>query len=130
MPAVEGIQVEGLRSLQRAFKAADKALSRELRTNLRKVAEPVRADAERLAVASIPRIGVPWSRMRIGVTLRAVYLAPRQRGTRLRQRRRPNLAELLLGRSMEPALEQNEPRVIAGFEELLGTVGREWETTL
>lgn len=128
MPAVsETVRVQGLRELQRAFKLADARLARELRTTLRQVAEPVRADAERLAVERIRRVGVPWSRMRVGVTASSVYVAPRQRDTKIRTRRRPNLADLLLGRSMEPALEQNQTRVIAGLASMLGTVADEWE---
>lgn len=127
----EAITVQGLTALQRAFKAADAAQQRELRKALRVAAEPVRADAERLAVAGIRRIGVPWSRMRIGVTNREVYLAPRERGQKGRDQRlrRPNLRSLLLGRSMEPALQHNRPAVIAGVEHVLATVGKVWEET-
>lgn len=121
------IRVDGLRDLQRAFKLADATLARELRTTLRKVAEPVRADAEQLAVGGIPRVGIPWSRMRVGVTQAGVYVAPRQRGTRGGPRRRPNFAGLLLGRSLLPALEQNTPQVMSEMEQLLDTVGRSWE---
>ena len=128
MPAVgETLRVEGLAELQRAFAVADKSLSRELRSSLREVAEPVRADAESLAVASIPRIGVPWSRMRVGVTRRTVYVAPKERGTRFAPRKRRNLAGLLMGRSMLPALRRNEPQIERRMEEMLDTVGREWE---
>ena len=127
MPAVgETIRVEGLRELQRAFAAADRTLVTELRTELREVAEPVRADAERLAVAGIPSIGLSWSRMRVGVTQTGVYVAPRRKGGK-GSRRRPNLAGLLLGRSMMPALQQNVPQVEAGMERMLGKVGRAWE---
>jgi hypothetical protein len=125
----DAVVVEGLTDLQRAFKAADVSVQRELRKALRLAAEPVRADAERLAVAGIPRIGTPWSRMRIGVTNREVYLAPRERGQKGRDQRlrRPNLRALLLQRSMEPALAQNTAAVMAGVDVALATVGRVWE---
>lgn len=110
--------------MQRAFKLADKVLQRELREKLREVAEPVRATAERLAVERIPTVGLPWSRMKVGVTPRSVYIVPRQRG---RRHRRPAFGNLLLGRSMVPAVEQNEPRVLDGMEDVLVTVGRAWE---
>ena len=127
MPAVsETVRVDGLRELQRAFKLADVTLHRELRATLREVAEPVRADAERMASAGIPRIGMPWSRMRVGVTTTSVYVAPRQRGAR-DTRRRPNLAGLLLDRAMLPALTRNQPRVMAEMDQMLGSVGRAWE---
>jgi tRNA G10 N-methylase Trm11 len=125
----DAVVVEGLTDLQRAFKAADVSVQRELRKALRLAAEPVRADAERLAVAGIPRIGTPWSRMRVGVTNREVYLAPRERGQKGRDQRlrRPNLRALLLQRSMEPALAQNTAAVMAGVDVALATVGRVWE---
>jgi hypothetical protein len=127
MPAERAVRVQGLRELSRAFAVADKTLSRELRDKLREAAEPVRSDAEALAVARIPRIGVPWSRMRVGVTRSAVYVAPRQRGARGSRRRRPNLADLLMERSMQPALDANVPRVKESVEDVLDTVGRVWE---
>lgn len=129
MPAFgETVRVEGFRDLQRAFRVADEKLARELRDELREAAEPVRADAERLAVVGIPTIGLAWSRMRVGVTQTSVYVAPKQKGARLnRARRRPNLADLLLGRAMVPALKQNEARVEEAVDDLLGRVGKAWE---
>ena len=124
------VQVEGLRQLQRAFRAADRTLHLELRSALRDVAEPVRADAERLAVSAIPRIGLPWSRMRIGVTQRAVYVAPKQRGVKTRgwdPRRRPNFADLMVDRVMDPTRERNQARVLEAMEDMLDTVGKAWE---
>lgn len=124
------VRVEGLRDLQRAFKIADAAESKGLRRTLREVAEPVKLDAERLAVDTIPRIGFPWSRMRVGVTQTSVYIAPRERGKRSRGNpalRRPNLKGLLLDRAMEPALQQDTPLVVAAVDRMLATVGRQWE---
>lgn len=115
--------------MQRAFKLAEGKLDKDLRTELRRVAEPVRADAERLAVAGIPRVGVPWSQMRVGVTQTSVYVAPKRRGARGNPlRKRPNFAGLLLGRAMVPALERNEPRIVGELEDLLDRVGRTWES--
>ena len=126
MPAADTVRVEGLRDLNRAFSRADRKLQTELRTTLREVAEPVRADAERLAKSGIPRIGVPWSQMRVGVTAHSVYIAPKRRGGK-GARRRPNLAGLLLGRSMLPAIDKNRPQVVRGIERMLDEVGRTWE---
>lgn len=128
--AVEAIHVEGLRDLQRAFRRADPLLRKELRVGLRKAAEPVRSSAEQLALSQIPRMTVPWSRMRVGVTQREVYVAPRQRGLKTRgpdPRRRPNLFDLLMGRSLEPALAQNIGGVERELEHVLDVVGHEWE---
>ena len=130
MPAsASTVRVEGLRDLQRAFKLADRAQEKDLKVTLRRVAEPVRSEAELLAASGIPRIGVPWSRMRVGVTQTSVYVAPRQRGDRARgsRRRRPNLAGLLLSRAMLPALAHNQQRVVREVDAMLGRVGSVWE---
>jgi hypothetical protein len=130
MPATSAVRVKGLRELQRAFSVADKKLAKELRSRLRDVAEPVRADAERLAVQEIRNIGIPWSRMRVGITRSLVYVAPVERGVKSKgraSRRRPNLADLLMGRAMSPALEANEGRVLHELEDVLDDVGRAWE---
>jgi hypothetical protein len=119
--------VEGLRDLQRAFRLADRKQEADLKSTLRRVAEPVRAEAELLAASGIPRIGLAWSRMRVGVTQTSVYIAPRQRGSRGGGRRRPNLAGLLLARSMVPAITRNQPRVVREVEQMLAEVGRAWE---
>lgn len=124
------LRVEGLRELQRAFSVADKKLAKELQSRLRDVAEPVRADAERLAVQEIRNIGIPWSRMRVGVTRASVYVAPVERGVKGRGRggrRRPNLADLLMTRAMSPALDANQGRVLHELEDVLDNVGRAWE---
>lgn len=124
------IRVKGFREMQRVLKVAPRDLRLEMRRELRGVAEPVRLDAERLARSRITRIGVPWSQMRVGVTQRLVYVAPRQRGVKARgdrRYRRPNLADLLMGRAMEPALAENEGRIVNRLEHVLDIVGREWE---
>lgn len=125
------VRVKGLAELEKAFKLAGPASNRELRKALRMVAEPVRRDAEALARANIRRIGVPWSQMRAGVTQKMIYVAPKQRGVKSRtdrRFRRPNLFDLLMGRSLEPALDRNIGLVEASVEEALAVVGREWET--
>lgn len=127
MPATNALTLSGFRELARAFEIADPTLSREFRDGLQEAAEPVRVDAEILAVDRIRNVGIPWSRMRVGVTRHSVYVAPKQRGRRLRGRRRPNLAGLLLDEAMTPALESNIPKVEKAVEEVLGTVGRVWE---
>lgn len=126
MPATQAIRVEGLAELNRAFARADKKLAREMRDTLRDVGEPVRADAERLAVAQIPKVTLPWSQMRVGVTTRTVYVAPRKRGAKTDQRRRPNFARLLL-QPMTESLDRNIGEVERRFDNWLDEVGREWE---
>ena len=114
--SVAAVHIKGLRELQAAFKAAGKETAKELREELRKVAEPTRADAERLAASEISHIGPKWSRMRVGVTRRLVYVAPKQRGVKTRDspKSRPNLGGLLAEKALEPALLRNAPLIEAG----------------
>ena len=125
----EAVRVEGLRELERAFKLYGRGLERGVREALETAAEPVRTDAQSLAVSSIPRIGIPWSRMRIGVTRRTAYIAPNERGKRTQRdprRGRPNLRNLLLDRAMEPALERNIRNVEREIGDALDDLGRMW----
>lgn len=119
----------GFTDMQRAFAIAERSLSKETKVALRDVAEPVRHDAELLAVTRIRKIGLPWSRMRIGVTKSAVYVAPKQRRGKgsSRRRARPNLAGLLMDRSMLPSLNQNTGETERRFGRMLDAVGRDWE---
>lgn len=113
MPA-EAVRIVGLRELSLKFKAFDGAVSKQLSLELKEAAEPVRAAAEHLAVAGITNIGDRWSQMRVGVTQQLVYVAPKTR--RRRGSKRPNLAPLLLTKALEPALEENEPVILARAE--------------
>jgi hypothetical protein len=104
--------VLGMSGLQRALRFADREIGKDLRASLRDAAEPVRADAETLARSTIPRVGIPWSGMRIGVTRTVVYVAPKKRGKNPNARlRRPRFKDLLLDRAMNPALARNESQI-------------------
>lgn len=133
--ADNAVRVRGLRDLQRAFELADKRMAKDLRVKLAEAAEPVRHDASRLAGSEIrnilsPTAEVNWAAMRVGVTRKVVYVAPVERGRRSRvnpRLRRPNLAVLLMGRAMGPALEQNVATVERAVGTVLDTVGQAWE---
>jgi len=113
--------VRGLLELQRAFQLVSAETGRDLAGELRKAGEPVRLKAEDLAVGNIRNIGNRWSRMRIGGTSRTVYVAPASR--RAGGSPRPNLAPLLMTRSMEPALAAEGPQVEARLEAMLDRIG-------
>ncbi len=114
------VRVQGLRELDRALNAYAKDAQKGMRKDLRVVAEPVRAMAEQLAVGNISNIGAAWSRMRIGVTSRAVYVAPKSRNAGGSPRR--NVGTLLMERAMQPALDRNTDEVIRGMEHILDTI--------
>jgi hypothetical protein len=120
--ATSTIQVSGLRELDRAFGQIAQDVRKELRLELRKVAEPVRVRAESLAVADIRNIGGQWSRMRIGVTSGGAYVAPKTRG---HGSPRPNLGTLLMGKAMQPALTDETDMVVAGINRMLDRLGGE-----
>ena len=118
------VHVNGLKEMQRAFTRADKDLKKDLRSTLRKVAEPVRSDAAQLAVGEIANIGPEWSQMRTGVTNTGAYIAPRRR--RRAGSRRPNLASLLMDRAMQPALDANANDVENAIGEMLDDICTRW----
>ena len=130
MPAEGALRVRGLADLHRALALADK----ETRLAVRKVeletAEPVRSAAEQLALSEIrgmeraaSRGGFPpWAHMRIGITRKVVYIAPKQRGHKKGPQKRRNLAPLLMDRAMQPALERNRHAFEAGFERALDRI--------
>lgn len=123
------VRIEGLRELERAFKLYGRGMEKGLREAMETAAEPVRLDAQALAVSGIRNIGTQWSRMRVGVTRRTAYVAPQERGRRTQRNPRigrPNLRGLLLNRSMEPALERNVTNVEDEFKDALNDLARLW----
>lgn len=111
------MKIRGLAELQRDLTKYAKDLKKELRTELALVAEPVRATAAGLASSRISHIGSTWPQMRVGVTSKSVYVAPKahNRGGSPR----PNLGAMLMGEALEPALEQHTEDITRGVESLL-----------
>ena len=121
--------VIGADELRAAFIRAGTSLDRDMRERIAGYAEPVREQAETLAQLRIRNIGVPWSRMRKGTVTRLVYVAPVERGVRVRgdaRKRRPRFADILMGRAMEPALEANRPRIEQQIQELIARMERKF----
>jgi hypothetical protein len=116
--------VHGMQNLQRALKQADRDTRLGVRRELSGVAEPIRRDVETLARARIRRMprSPQWAEMRVGVTQKLVYVAPRQRGRRRGDdpAKRRKLAPLMITRAMDPALQHNGPAVRRDFEQMLG----------
>jgi hypothetical protein len=115
------VHIRGLRELQRDLRRADRDLRGELRDALKKAGEPVRAAAEENALGEVSNIGAKWSRMRLGVTTKVVYIAPSSRRTTGPPR--GNLAGLLRERAMEPALAAEAGHVVRVIEDMLDTLG-------
>jgi hypothetical protein len=128
----DAVVVHGLADLNRAFRNADRATRLGERRALRAIGKPVAAAAEQLAFQQISNIGDHWSQMRVGVTQKVVYVAPSQRSKASRgnpQLRRPNLANLLMDRAMEPALEQQRNQVERDVDQFIDNVASVWEHT-
>lgn len=115
-------RVRGLTELVRTFDKFGPRLKKAMRAELAEVAEPVRETAEGLAARSIRNIGPRWSQMRVGVTTRSVYIAPKTR-TR-RTFKRPNFASLLLERAMWPALQGKGNEIRTRVEHLFDRLSR------
>lgn len=112
-----GVAVEGYQDVSRAFRKMDKDAAKALRDGLKRAGEPVRVEAESLAVGKIRNIGGDWSRMRLGVTSRYVYIAPKMRNRGGSPR--ANLALLLMERAMFPAAKTRENEVRQELEGVL-----------
>lgn len=120
--AHSAIRIKGDKELERAFLELRREVLSELRPALRKIGEGVRTLAEQKATANISHIGPTWGRMRIGVTTRLYYVAPRARphgGSP-----RPNLAGLLMTRAMVPAADEKQDEMVTAVEALVDASAR------
>ncbi len=129
MAAVQTFRVTGLRELLRVTDQLPKDVRKDVRNELRKVAEPVRDDATRLFLAEVspnPR------KTRYGISVRKVgtiTVEQRKKGTSGRNSaRRPKFTDLVMARSLAPALEHNQGEVVAGFNRVLDGLERRWRT--
>lgn len=119
------IKIEGLRELERALKEAEPLVYRELRRALDEAAEPVARQAHSLALQNIPKVTEPWSEFRVGSTTQVVYVAPKQRGSKVGPRKRPKFATLLTRRALEPAVPFAEATLRVEAEQALNRAIRE-----
>lgn len=118
------IIVRGLPELERALMLYGDLTKKEMKKTLATVAEPVKRRATGLADSNISRIGHRWDQMRIGVIPSGVYIAPASR-RRKGGSPRPNLAGLLLNKSMIPAVTESEPEVLTALKAMLDVVAAE-----
>lgn len=125
------VVTSGFPELSRAFGRINRQFSKDLRKQLLAAAEPVRADAARLAGMQVRNLGEgdPWTGMRTGGGIKLVYVAPKQKGRASRsdpRRRRPNLAPHIL-KAMETALVRNAAEVARRADRALNEMERDWE---
>lgn len=121
------VRVEGLRELDRAFRLYGRGLEKGISEALEASAQPVKSDAQSLALTAIKPGIIPWSTMRVGVTRRTAYVAPATRGKRKSSRKQAEaFKDRLLGRAMEPALDMNIGNVERELGDALDDLGRMW----
>ena len=122
------LTVDNLGQLIKTFNHAPTDVKRAFKHELKTVALPIHDDTERLTSARIRnmRLSPQWAKTRIGITQKSVYVAPRKRGTRQRRWQRPNLKQLILERSFDPALVKNAPRIAADFGRMLDRLVSKW----
>lgn len=124
------VVTEGFVELSRAFGRVNRQFPKDLRKQLKLAAEPVRADASRLAGVQVGNLGEgdPWTGMRTGGGVKLVYVAPKQKGRASRsnpRKRRPKLAPHIL-KAMQTALERNSGEVARRADKALHDMERDW----
>jgi hypothetical protein len=123
------VAVHGWRELQRLLAKTDKESRKQIRVVEREIAEPVKVVAESFALTRISHIDKRWWRMRIGLTQRFLYVAPRQRGIKIKGShplKRPAFAPLLYGTAMLPAAERFQPEFEQRLERAFEQIARTW----
>ena len=121
------IRVDGLRELLRVTDQLPKDAKRAVRDELRKVAEPIRDEAQQLFLA---RVSSDARKTRYGISVRkvgTVSVEQRVKGKdRDPKRRRPKFTDLVWAKSLQPAATNKEAEVAGKFEDVMGDVRRRW----
>lgn len=110
------IVVRNRAELEKAFLQLRKDVVRGIKPALLEAAEPAKRDAEMLSTENISNIGTRWSRMRVGATVKGVYIAPKTK--RSRGSKRPNLAPLL-AQQMQQAADRNQEKVVKAIGDVV-----------
>jgi hypothetical protein len=118
--AVGEIHIKGQVELERAFLELRKEVLLELKPALAEIGETTRLEAESRVGANIENIGPRWQRMRLGIIVKGVYIAPKSRRKNAAASLRPNLAPLLKTQ-MESALEAKKWILELRMNELITT---------
>jgi hypothetical protein len=118
--------VRGIHELETAFANTAVRVDPVLGKALRELAKPVQQQAQSLALGT-GNVGPVWSRMRIGRRRLDVFIAEKERGSKVSWRKRPNLFPLLMSHALNPALEQNRAAIQMGAEKVIANLCRETE---
>ncbi len=126
--------VNNLDLIQRKLAESGPAVDAAMKEGLREAVEPTAKRAEQLSLRDIRRMRISpaWAATRIGITRQAVYVVPKERGTRDPRNPRSRgaqihgggLVPLMMTRSFDPALEFGARVVEERVNLLLGAVTR------
>lgn len=122
MAGAYSVRVNGLRSLLRATDAAGKDTKKLVRDELRRAAEPVRAEAERLFFPVDA-----GSAMRYGISVRRAGTVTVEQRKRRTTGQHPEFGSLQMRRALIPALEAKQDEVVAELDRALERLARRWE---
>jgi hypothetical protein len=109
------IRLSGYREVLRAFDRTTQEAD-DIRHVFADVALPMARHATGLAIQAIPKVTIPWSRNRVGVSAGGVYVVPQKRGTRDPRKRRPNFGVMLNTLSYDPTVAHFEPIIHLSVE--------------
>lgn len=121
MASAQTIHVEGLRGLLRATDQAGKDTKKLVRSEIRKVAEPVRDEARNLFDEYSSK-----SASRYGISVRKVGTVSVEQRLRRTTGQRPDFGRLQMRKALVPALNEKADEVVEKFDELLNRLGDNW----
>ena len=126
------VVVSGLAQIQRDLAKSGPAVSKAMREGMREAAAPVAELAKDFSLSRIRRMkrSPQLANTRTGVTQKAVYIVPKERGVRpggMDSRRRGGSIKgggllSLMGRTFDDALDAGAPIVVGRVSHLLGKV--------
>lgn len=115
------VRVQGLRELDKAWRAADKELAREMRGRLKEIGEIVAVDARRRFDRISPKDAAT---MQPSARAAGVFVQQKKRKT---TGKRPDYGARQMNEALQPALEAKEDEVVKAYEEkVLDEVARVW----
>lgn len=118
------VRVNGLRSMLKVTDQMPNDIKRGVRAELRKVAEPVRAEATALFVGTVGKPGAT----KYGISVRAVGTVSVEQRLRRTTGLHPEFGALQMRRALLPALDHNEDNVVRAMDSVIADVERRWAT--
>lgn len=120
------LRVKGLADLLRVVDAEPKLVKRDVRRALREIAIPVRDEATALFLSEVTP---DPAKTKFGISVRkagTITVEQRKRRSAIQEHRRPNFTGMQRHRALEPALWNNEARVVQSFQGVLDDLERRW----